>query len=88
MKKKTDINAKIRQEKQGEKMHAQFQRSLTTRVGSIVCLRIDFRDRSQSNPSGVLAVAFDVKKATGGIRVVCEHTQARGNSSQGEEGYF
>jgi hypothetical protein len=72
-KKVADQKAQARQAKQGAKMHNQFKRSIKTNIGSIVCLRVDIRDRSQCNPSGILAVVFAVKEGTGGIRIVCEH---------------
>jgi len=42
-------------------------------VGAYVSVKLDYRDISQCNPSGLLAVVFAVKKDSGGVRIVCEH---------------
>lgn len=54
-----------RQEKQAKKMRNMFEKSITVKVGSYVSLKLDYRDISQCNPSGVIAVVFDVKKQSG-----------------------
>ena len=59
--------------KQAKKMRNMFEKSITVKVGSYVSLKLDYRDISQCDPSGVIAVVFDVKKQSGGVRVVCEH---------------
>ena len=68
-------------------MQRRFAQNLILKKGSIVCLAVDFRDRSQTNPSGILCVAFDVNLSTGGIRVVCEHGVI-GSGKNGKSPYW
>jgi hypothetical protein len=71
--KEAEAVASERQEKQAKKMRKMFEKSIKVEVGSYVSLKLDYRDISQCDPSGVMAVVFDVKKQSGGVRVVCEH---------------
>ena len=56
-----------RQKTQAEQMKKQHAASLNVEIGSIVCLKVDIRDRSRCNSTGIIAVAFNVSKNTGGF---------------------
>ena len=69
----SDRTQQERQQRQAKTMQERFAANCTVKVGTIVCFAVDIRDRSQCNPSGILAIVFAFKHTTGGVRLVCEH---------------
>jgi hypothetical protein len=51
-------------------------------VGAIVSLKVDYR--TNCHAPGLLAIAFAVRKETGGIRVCCEHGIITHNGRKGD----
>lgn len=84
LKRDSDKKNKLRQQKQASKMIQRHHASIAElKKGTIVSLYVDIRDRSQCNPSGILAVVFEVATARG-VRLVSDDG-VMGGGSHGKE---
>ena len=65
--------ARERQRKQAAKMRRAWEEDVKVAVGDLVSIKVDIRDRSQTNPTAVQGIVFCVNAETKGIKVVTEH---------------